>query len=66
MYLYYLNYPPFTKLEDIEEQKNNYFNIKKKLLSNLNLCDYDGDLMFHLEKKNTLVFSVLKYHYILI
>jgi hypothetical protein len=51
-----LNYPPFNKLEDIEEQKNNYFNIKKKLLSNLNLCDYDGDFMFHLEKKKYVSF----------
>ena len=51
-----LNYPPFTKLEDIEEQKNNYFNVKKKLLSNLNLCDYDGDFMFHLEKRKYVNF----------
>ena len=41
-----LNYPPFTKIEDIEEQKNNYFNAKKKLLSHLNLCDYDDDSLF--------------------
>ena len=27
-----LNYPPFTKIEDIEEQKNNYFNAKKKII----------------------------------
>ena len=26
-----LNYPPFTKLEDIEEQKNNYFFLFKNI-----------------------------------
>ena len=26
-----LNYPPFNKLEDIEEQKNNYFFLFKNI-----------------------------------
>ena len=46
-----LNYPPFSKIEDIEEQKSNYLNVKKKLLSNLNQCDKFNYSIFSNHKK---------------